>query len=86
MPSAKRQFSKKSTIRYWLARELKREIPELDLYGQERSLLDFAYHDLETSLKTKWKDTNSEELEEALKPFARIPLTRRRSLTKSYTD
>ena len=51
----------------WLARELKREIPELDLYGQERSLLDFAYRDLETCLKLKWRNTNSDELEEALK-------------------
>jgi hypothetical protein len=43
---------------------LKREIPELDLYGQERSLLDFADHDLETCLKMRWKNTNSVGLEE----------------------
>jgi len=67
MSSAKLHSSKNPIIISWLARELKREIPELDLYGQERSLLDFAYHDLETCLKVKWRDTNPDELEEALK-------------------
>lgn len=67
MSSAKLHSSKNSMILSWLARELKREIPEVDLYGQEKSLLDFAYHDLETFLKLKWRDLNSDELEEALK-------------------
>ena len=66
MSSAKLRSSKNSMIMSWLARELKREIPEIDLYGQERSLLDFAYNDLETCLKLKWRDLNSDELEEAL--------------------
>jgi hypothetical protein len=66
MSSAKLHSSKNSIIRSWLARELKNEIPELDLYGQERSLLDFAYHDLKTCLKSKWRDLNSPMLEEAL--------------------
>lgn len=66
MSSAKLCHSKNSIIMSWLARELKRDIPELDLYGQERSLLDFAYNDLKTCLKSKWRDINSHELEEAL--------------------
>ena len=64
--NAKPHSSKNPMIISWLARELKREIPQLDLYGQERSLLEFAYHDLETFLKMKWRDLNSDELEEAL--------------------
>lgn len=67
MSCAKLDSSKRFVVMSLLARELKREIPELDLYGQERSLLDFAYHDLETCLKTKWKDVSSAELEETLK-------------------
>ncbi|UCC57777.1 MAG: hypothetical protein JSW14_05220 [Candidatus Bathyarchaeum sp.] len=67
MSSAKLHSSKYPMILSWLAGELKREIPEVDLYGQERSLLDFAYRDLEIFLKLKWRDLNSDELEEALK-------------------
>ncbi len=67
MSCAKLDSSKRFMVMSLLARELKREIPELDLYGQERSLLDFAYHDLETYLKAKWKDVSSAEIEEALK-------------------
>lgn len=67
MPSVKLDSSKKFMVMSLLARELKREIPELDLYGQERSLLDFAYHDLETCLKMKWKDVSSAEIEEDLR-------------------
>ena len=67
MSSVKLDSSKKFVVMSLLARELKTEIPELDLYGQERSLLDFAYHDLETCLKTNWKDVSSTEIEEALK-------------------
>jgi dGTP triphosphohydrolase len=67
MSSVELDSSKNFMVMSLLARELKREIPELDLYGQERSLLDFAYHDLETCLKAKWKDLRSAELEETLK-------------------
>lgn len=67
MSSAKLHSSKNPMIMSWLARELKGEIPELDIYGLERSLLDFAYHDLETCLKLKWRDLNSDEPEEAIK-------------------
>jgi hypothetical protein len=67
MSSVELDSSKKFIVMSLLARELKREIPELDLYGQERSLLDFAYNDLETCLKAKWKDLSSAELEETLR-------------------
>jgi hypothetical protein len=67
MSSTQLHSSKNSIIMSWLARELKREISELDLHGQERSLLDFAYQDLETCLTSKWKDINFHELEDAFK-------------------
>ena len=67
MSSVALDSSNRFVVMSLLARELKREIPEIDLYGQERSLLDFAYHDLQTCLKTKWKDVSSNEIEEALK-------------------
>jgi hypothetical protein len=67
MSSAKLHSSKNSIITYWLARELKRDIPELDIHGQERSLLDFAHHDLETYLRLNWKDVNSDDFDETLK-------------------
>ena len=66
MPSAKLHSSKNHVIMPWLARELEKEIPDLDIYGSERRLLDFAYQDLETSIKLKWKGTNSDDIEEAL--------------------
>lgn len=66
MSSVRLDYSKKFTVMSLLARELIREIPQLDLYGQERSLLDFAYNDLKTCLKIKWKDLGSAEIEEAL--------------------
>jgi hypothetical protein len=66
MPSAKHRASRNPVIMPWLARELEKEIPDLDLYGSERRLLDFAYQDLETCIKLKWKGTNSDDIEEAL--------------------
>ena len=53
MPSAKLDSSRDPVIMSWLARELEKEIPDLDIYGSERRLLDFAYLDLETSLTEK---------------------------------
>jgi hypothetical protein len=50
----------------WLARELEKEIPDLDLHGSEKKLLDFAYQDLEACIKLKWKGTNPDDIEEAL--------------------
>ncbi|MCJ7721608.1 hypothetical protein MUO98_04295, partial [Candidatus Bathyarchaeota archaeon] len=49
-----------------LARELEKEIPDLDIHGSERRLLDFAYKDLETCLIEKLSDTDFIDLEEAL--------------------
>jgi len=46
--------------------QLEKEIPDVDIYGVERKLLDFAYEDLETCIKLKWKDANSVDIEEAL--------------------
>lgn len=66
MPSAKLHTPRNPIIMSWLARELEKEIPDLDLCGPERSLLDFAYHDLETCLKLKGESINSEQDEEAL--------------------
>lgn len=66
MPSAKLCASRNTVIMSWLARQLKKEIPDLDLYGSERRLLDFAYQDLETWLKLKLRDTNSDDIEKAL--------------------
>jgi len=71
MPSAKLCASRNPVIMSWLARELEKEIPDLDLYGSERRLLDFAYQDLEICLKMKLKDTDFEDIEEALNDEAR---------------
>lgn len=67
MSSVKLDSSKKIMVMSLLARELMKEIPEIDLQGQERSLLNFAYQDLKTCLKTKWKDESSAKIEEDLK-------------------
>jgi hypothetical protein len=66
MPGAKLRTSLNQVIVFWLARELKKEIPDLDLYGSERKLLDFACKDLETWLNVKCKGANSDEVEKAL--------------------
>ena len=55
----------------WLAGELEKEIPDLDIHGSERKLLDFAYQDLETCLIEKLNDKNSGDIEEALKDETR---------------
>jgi hypothetical protein len=66
MPSAKLRSSKDPVITSWLAGELEKEIPDLDIYGSERRLLDFAYQDLETCIKLKLRGTNSDDIEKAL--------------------
>jgi len=71
MPSAKLDSSRNPGIVPWLARELEKEIPDLDIYGSERKLLDFAYQDLETWLNVECNDINFEDIEEALKDDAR---------------
>ena len=55
MPSIEVRSSKNPVIMPWLARELEKEIPDLDIHGSEKKLLDFAYQDLETCIKLKWK-------------------------------
>jgi len=57
MPRATLRASKK-LILYWLANELENEIPDVDIYGSERKLLDFAYQDLETCLTENAENKN----------------------------
>ena len=66
MPSTKLRTSVNQVIVFWLARELEKEIPDLDLYGSEKKLLDFAGKDLETWLNVKREGANSDEVEKAL--------------------
>jgi hypothetical protein len=66
MSSEKLHSATESVTMSWLARELEKEIPDLDLYGPERSLLDFAYRDLETCLKLKGVNITSEKEEKTL--------------------
>lgn len=66
MSRAKHHFSKNLVITSCLATQLKREIPDVDIYGTEKKLLDYAYQDLETCINMKWNDINFETLEEAL--------------------
>ena len=71
MSTAKVQASETPDMMSWLAGELEKEIPDLDVYGAERKLLDFAYQDLETCLKEKCEDPNFGDIEEALNDEAR---------------
>jgi len=66
MSSTKLRTSINQVIVFWLARELEKEIPDLDLYGSERKLLDFACKDLETWLNVKREGANSDDAEKAL--------------------
>ena len=66
MSSAQLYSSKNPVITSCLATQLEKEIPDVDIYGAERKLLDFAYQDLETCIKLKWKGINSPDIEEAL--------------------
>ena len=66
MPIAKVEAPSDPVMTFWLSRELEKEIPDLDLYGAERKLLDFASKDLETCLKANWKNVNIDKVEEAL--------------------
>ena len=66
MSRAKLTSSKNPRITSCLASQLEKEIPDVDIYGAERKLLDFAYQDLETCIKLKWKGIKSKDLEEAL--------------------
>ena len=66
MASSKLEYSRNPIIAPWLAKELEREIPDLDIYGSERKLLDFAYKDLETYLELENCEVNFEDIEESL--------------------
>ncbi|MEJ2281745.1 MAG: hypothetical protein P8X97_07570 [Candidatus Bathyarchaeota archaeon] len=66
MASSKLEYSRNQIITPWLAKELEREIPDLDIYGSERKLLDFAYKDLETFLEIETSEANFEDIEEFL--------------------
>jgi len=70
-----------SDITSWLAMALEKEIPDLDLDGLERKLLEFAYKDLEAYLKTKEICIDSEDIvnllndpkfEEEVKEFLKV--------------
>lgn len=50
----------------WLAKELEREIPDVDIYGSERKLLDFAFQDLETCLDSECSKVSFDDIEKAL--------------------
>ncbi|GAI36079.1 unnamed protein product [marine sediment metagenome] len=67
MPNAKLRASRNPVIMPWLAGELENEIPDLDIHGSEKRLLEFAYQDLETCLTEKFRDTTSDAIEEILK-------------------
>jgi len=71
MSSSIVQTLRTTVILPWLAGELEKEIPDLDIHGSERKLLDFAYQDLETCLIEKLNDKNSGDIEEALKDKTR---------------
>ena len=71
MSSSIVQTLRTTIILPWLAGELEKEIPDLDIHGSERKLLDFAYQDLETCLIEKLNDKNSGDIEEALKDETR---------------
>ena len=50
----------------WLAKELEREIPDVDIYGSERKLLDFAFQDLETCLDSECTRVSFDDIEKVL--------------------
>jgi hypothetical protein len=49
-------------ILFWLIDELKKQIPDFEVQGQDRTVLEFAYQDLQTCLGTKWKITDVSQL------------------------
>ncbi|MCW4016503.1 MAG: hypothetical protein NWF06_09050 [Candidatus Bathyarchaeota archaeon] len=71
MPSATLRASRTPMIQYLLAGELQTEIPDLDINGSERKLLDFAYHDLENCLTEKMEAATFDAIEEALNDESR---------------
>ena len=68
MPKAKLRAS--NLLMYWLADILEAEVPDVDIYGSERKLLDFALRDLEVCLNQKAEEKNF-DLEEVLNDTSR---------------
>ena len=66
MSASKLESSKNPIMLPWLAKELEREIPDVDIYGSERKLLDFAFQDLETCLDSECSKVSFDDIEKAL--------------------
>jgi hypothetical protein len=49
-------------ILFWLIDELKKQIPDFEIQGRDRSVLEIAYQDLQTCLRIKWKITDGSQL------------------------
>lgn len=70
MHGTKLHVSRNHLIVPLLAGELENEIPDLDIYGSEKKLLDFAYKDLEICLIQKMNGIYFSEIEKALNDVA----------------
>ncbi len=66
MSASKLDSSKNPTIMPLLAKELEREIPDVDIHGSERKLLDFAFQDLEICLDSECSKVSFDYIEKAL--------------------
>ena len=66
MSASKLESSKNPIMLPWLAKELEREIPNVDIYGSERKLLDFAFQDLETCLGSECSKVSFDDIKKAL--------------------
>ena len=73
----------KNLLMYWLADVLESEIPDVDIFGSERKLLDFAYQDLQTCLTTRDKD-NKIDIDQVIKDTTRFEEVR--CLIKIWTQ
>ena len=60
----------KNLLMYWLADVLESEIPDVDIFGSERKLLDFAYKDLQTCLTAREKE-NKVDIDQIIKDQTR---------------
>ena len=61
MPEYRLYSTIHSKLISWLEAELERQIPGLELHGQDGRLLTFAYQDFKTCLCTKWEGGDSQE-------------------------
>ncbi|MDG6223569.1 MAG: hypothetical protein QCH99_09965 [Candidatus Bathyarchaeota archaeon] len=70
----------KNLLMYWLADILESEIPDVDIFGSDRKLLDFAYQDLTICLAAKDDDKkvdiaeilNDETRHQEVKSFLKV--------------